>query len=127
MRVYPKIISEVRGRGGGLLDRWPSALGGRRGRRARRVQALRLAPAQQFPAGAVAAQWAVLDPQLEQEPYAGPTSGPGGQGVELVASSMCRSLCTLGPLARRGCMSPRGGRRLGPVPDPAQETEGALA
>src|SRR6188472_3142934 len=63
-----KIISGVRGRGGGLLDRWPSALGGRGGRRSRHLQAPYLGPAQQFLTGAVAAQRAVLHPQLEQEP-----------------------------------------------------------
>jgi hypothetical protein len=48
-----------------LPDRWPSALGGRGVRRARHVQALRLGPAQQFLNGTVAAQRAVLHPQLE--------------------------------------------------------------
>jgi hypothetical protein len=40
MSTRAKIISWVRGRGGGLLDRWPSALGGRAVRRSRHVQAL---------------------------------------------------------------------------------------
>ena len=68
MSTRAKIISGVRGRGGGLLDRWPSALG----RRGRHVQALRLCPAQQFLTGAVAAERAVLHPQLEQEPVRRP-------------------------------------------------------
>ena len=55
MSTRTKIISGDRGRGGGLLDRWPSALGGRGGRRSRYVQAPCLRPAQQCPKGAVAA------------------------------------------------------------------------
>jgi integrase len=59
-----------------LLDRWPSALGGRGGRRSRHAQAPRLGPAQQFLTGAVAAQRAVLHPQLEQEPLRLPDRRP---------------------------------------------------